>query len=117
LTTESTTSTFQQQADAEATRKAFEQTADAVRETTQQNAETNRRSFEDVNARVLQTARHAGTVAVDSYANGIKGYAGLHERVGSLTRVKWVTDVTAAQAGFLRQFAEVTASVNRALLK
>ena len=56
-------------------------------------------------------------VAVDSYERTLKSYADFHERVGRIPNVEAVTTVATAQAGLVRDFAEITASANRELLK
>jgi len=71
----------------------------------------------DLNERLGETARKADDAYVDSYEKTLKSYAGLHERVGSTTQIDWVASVASAQASFVRDFAEVTASANRELLR
>ncbi|MGE5636222.1 MAG: hypothetical protein ACM3UV_04675 [Nocardioidaceae bacterium] len=73
--------------------------------------------IQELNERILEASKKAGTTYVDAYEKTLKTIADFQERVGEASPVEWVTSLTNAQADLLRNFAEAYVGAARKALK
>ena len=71
----------------------------------------------ELNERILEASKKAGTTYVDAYEKTLKTIADFQERVGEASPVEWVTTMTNTQADMIRNFAEAYAGAARKALK
>ena len=91
---------------AEQTKNQAQKNVDVAADAARRNAEL-----------TAEVAQRFAPVVVDTYEKTLKSYADFHERVGRIPNVEAFSTVTSAQAGLVRDFADITASANRELIK
>jgi hypothetical protein len=92
-------------------------TATKSRTTSSRNTADAGDRIRDLNERILESSRKAGTTYVDVYEKAMGSIADYTERLGEQSQVDWVKTVTDAQADFTRQLAGAYTSAARSLLK
>lgn len=73
--------------------------------------------FRELNERVLETSKRAGTVYVDATDKVLHSLADYEERLGESAHMPWVAAATHAQADLTRQVVDAYSSTARGLLK
>jgi hypothetical protein len=71
----------------------------------------------DLNERIIDSAKKAGGVYLDTYEKSLKSIADFQETVGGATGIEWVSAVANSQANFTRSMAEAYTSAAREVLK
>jgi hypothetical protein len=81
---------------------AFEETAERLR---------------DLNERIIEAGRKAGTAYLDAYEKNLRSVADYESKVAEATPVDWMASLLNAQADFVREVAKATTASGRDLLK
>ena len=99
-------------------------TATKSRQQTKRNTETANENIDaaaerirDLNERILESSKKAGSVYVDMYEKTLHSIADYQEKVGKQSDLEWVSTIAKAQAGFTRDLADAYTSSARTLLK
>jgi hypothetical protein len=71
----------------------------------------------DLNELIIDSAKKAGGVYLDTYEKSLKSIADFQETVGGATGIEWVSAVANSQANFTRSMAEAYTSAAREVLK
>jgi hypothetical protein len=71
----------------------------------------------DLNERILEAGKKAGTVYLDAYEKALQSIADYQEQVARQTDVEWVSTIVDAQARFTRELTNLYVSTGRELLK
>jgi Phasin protein len=71
---------------------------------------------QDLNDRVLESARKTGRAYLDTTEKTFNGVADLQERLAGASQVEWVVAVGSAQADLTRELTKVYVSTARELL-
>jgi hypothetical protein len=80
----------------------YEETADRIR---------------DLNERVIEAGRKAGSTYLDAYERSLKSLAEYEEKLAEATPVEWLSTVLNAQADFVRDVTRATAQTAREYIK
>ncbi len=70
-----------------------------------------------LNERIIDSAKKAGGVYLDTYEKSLKSIADFQETVGGATGIEWVSTVASSQANFTRSVADAHTSAAREVLK
>ncbi len=81
---------------------AYEETAERLR---------------DLNERIIEAGRKAGTAYLDAYEKNLRSVADYETKVAESTPVDWMASLLNAQANFVREVAKATTASGRDLLK
>jgi hypothetical protein len=73
--------------------------------------------FRDLNERIVDASRKAGTAYIDAYEKGLRSVADYEEKLAEATPVEWVSTALSAQAGFVRDVSRATTTSAREFLK
>ncbi len=71
----------------------------------------------DVNEKILELSRRAGLSSLNLYEKTLKTIADVQQSVGEASRVQWLVQISAAQANFTRELAEIQTAMARELLR
>jgi hypothetical protein len=71
----------------------------------------------DLNERILESGKKAGTVYLDAYEKSLSSIADFQDRVADASQIEWVSAVANAQANFTREIAKSYSAAGRDLLK
>jgi hypothetical protein len=85
--------------------------------TRQPDVEAAAERIRGLNERIIDSAKKAGGVYLDTYEKSLKSIADFQETVGGATGVEWVSAVANSQANFTRSMAEAYTSAAREVLK
>jgi hypothetical protein len=86
-------------------------------ETANENIDAAAERIRDLNERILESSKKAGSVYVDLYEKTLHSIADYQEKVGKQSDAEWVSTIANAQADFTRQLADAYTSSARSLLK
>jgi len=86
-------------------------------ETANENIDAAAERIRDLNERILESSKKAGSVYVDLYEKTLHSIADYQEKVGKQSDAEWVSTIANAQADFTRQLAGAYTSSARSLLK
>jgi hypothetical protein len=89
----------------------------ATRTTSQPDVEAAAERIRNLNERIIDSARKAGGVYLDTYEKSLKSIADFQETVGGASGIEWVTAVANSQANFTRSMAEAYTSAAREVIK
>jgi hypothetical protein len=92
-----------------ATKSTTQDTTDAARQTVDR--------IRELNERIIDSARKAGSSYLDVYERTLGTIAGYQEEVANATPVDWLQRVIEAQAAFTRDIGNMYASTARELMK
>jgi hypothetical protein len=82
--------------------KAFEETAERLRE---------------LNERIIEASKKSGRAYLDAYEANLKAIAEYQAKLASASEVEWLSTVLNAQADFTREIARAAAAQSREFLK
>ena len=85
--------------------------------TRQPDVEAAAERIRDLNERIIDSARKAGSVYVDTYEKSLKSIADFQETVGGASGIEWISTVASSQANFTRSLAEAYTASAREVLK
>jgi hypothetical protein len=85
--------------------------------TRQPDVEAAAERIRDLNERIIDSAKKAGGVYLDTYEKSLKSIADFQETVGGATGIEWVSTVANSQANFTRSMADAYTSAAREVLK
>ena len=71
----------------------------------------------DLNERILDAGKKAGSAYLDAYEKTLESIADYQESVAKQTDVEWVSTIVDAQARFTRELTSLYVSTGRELLK
>jgi hypothetical protein len=71
----------------------------------------------DLNERILEAGKKAGTAYLDAYEKTLESIADYQEQAAKQTDVEWLSTVVDAQARFTRELTKLYVSAGRELLK
>jgi DNA-binding ferritin-like protein len=71
----------------------------------------------DLNERVIDAGRKAGSTYLDAYEKSLKSLAEYEEKLAEATPVEWLSTVLNAQADFVRDVTRATAQTAREYIK
>jgi hypothetical protein len=71
----------------------------------------------EVNERIIESSRKAGTTYLDLYEKTLNSIADYQDKVGEQSQIEWVTTIANSQANFTRELAGAYTSAARSLLK
>ncbi len=89
----------------------------ATKTTKQPDVEAAAERIRDLNERIIDSAKKAGGVYLDTYEKSLKSIADFQETVGGASGVEWVSAVANSQANFTRSMADAYTSAAREVLK
>jgi hypothetical protein len=92
----------------------------ATKSTTQDPIDAAKQTVErirELNERIIDCAREAGSSYLDVYERTLGTIAGYQEELANATPVDWLQRVIDAQAAFTREIATLYASTARELIK
>lgn len=70
----------------------------------------------DLNERIIEASRKAGSTYLDGYEKTLRGIADYEEKVAESSQVEWLSTLLNAQADFTREIAKATTASARELL-
>ncbi len=85
--------------------------------TSQPDVEAAADRIRNLNERIIDSAKKAGGVYLDTYEKSLTSIADFQETVGGASGVEWVAAVANSQANFTRSMAEAYTSAAREVLK
>lgn len=85
--------------------------------TRQPDVEAAAQRIRDLNERIIDSAKKAGGVYLDTYEKSLKSIADFQETVGGSSGVEWVAAVANSQANFTRSMADAYTSAAREVMK
>ena len=85
--------------------------------TTKNQTEATSERIRDLNERILESSKKAGTAYLDAYEKALKSIADYQQSVARQTDVDWVSTVVDAQARFTRELTSLYVNTGRELLK
>jgi hypothetical protein len=85
--------------------------------TTKNQTEATSERIRDLNERILEASRKAGTSYLDAYEKALKSIADYQASVAKQTDVDWISTVVDAQARFTRELTNLYVNTGRELLK
>jgi len=85
--------------------------------TTKNQSEATSERIRDLNERILEASKKAGTAYLDAYEKALKSIADYQESVAKQTDVDWISTVVDAQARFTRELTNLYVNTGRELLK
>jgi hypothetical protein len=80
-------------------------------------AEDTAERIRELNERIIDAGRKAGTQYLDVYERTLKTVADFQEKAGQSTQVDWITNLANVQANFIRESARAYTDAARELLK
>ena len=89
----------------------------AATKTADRNVEATAERIRDLNERILESSKKAGTAYLDAYEKALKSIADYQQSVARQTDVDWVSTVVDAQARFTRELTNLYVNTGRELLK
>jgi hypothetical protein len=92
-----------------ATKSTTQDTTDAAKETVER--------IRELNERIIDSARKAGSSYLDIYERTLGTIAGYQEELANATPIDWLQRVIDAQATFTREIGTLYASTARELIK
>jgi hypothetical protein len=92
-----------------ATKSTTQDTTDAAKQTVER--------IRELNERIMDSARKAGSSYLDIYERTLGTIAGYQEELANATPVDWLQRVIDAQATFTREIGTLYASTARELMK
>ena len=85
--------------------------------TTTKNPEQTTERIRNINERILDSTKRAGTSYVDAYEKSLVSVADHQQSLAEQTSVEWVSTIVDAQARLTREVAKAQATAARELLK
>ena len=85
--------------------------------TKQPDVEVAAERIRELNERIIDSAKRAGGVYLDTYEKALKSIADYQETVGGASGIEWVAAVANSQANFTRSMADAYTSAAREVLK
>jgi hypothetical protein len=85
--------------------------------TTKNQTEATSERIRDLNERILESSKKAGSAYLDAYEKALKSIADYQQSVARQTDVDWVSTVVDAQARFTRELTSLYVNTGRELLK
>jgi hypothetical protein len=92
-------------------------TATKTKQTADHNVDAAAERIREVNERIIESSRKAGTTYLDLYEKTLNSIADYQEKVGEQSQVDWVTTIANTQAEFTRELASAYSSAARSLIK
>jgi hypothetical protein len=83
---------------------------------TQPDVEAAAERIRSLNERIIEDAKKAGGVYLDTYEKSLKSIADFQETVGGATGIEWISSVANSQASFTRSMAEAYSAAAREVL-
>jgi hypothetical protein len=71
----------------------------------------------DLNERIIDASRRAGSSYLDAYENNLKSVAEYHDKLAEATPVEWLSTLLGAQADFVRDVTKATTQTAREYIK
>jgi hypothetical protein len=71
----------------------------------------------ELNDRIIEAARKAGDVYLDTYEKTLKSIADFQENVAEHSQAEWFSNALSAQADFTREMAKLYTSAAREFIK
>jgi hypothetical protein len=59
-------------------------------------------SIRELNARLIESSKNAGRVALDAYESALKSMAGFHSQIAGASQLDWVSALAATHAQFIK---------------
>jgi hypothetical protein len=84
---------------------------------TKNQTEATTERIRDLNERILDAGKKAGSAYLDAYEKTLESIADYQESVAKQTDVEWVSTIVDAQARFTRELTNLYVSTGRELLK
>jgi hypothetical protein len=84
---------------------------------TKNQTEATTERIRDLNERILDAGRKAGSAYLDAYEKTLESIADYQESVAKQTDVEWVSTIVDAQARFTRELTNLYVNTGRELLK
>jgi hypothetical protein len=84
---------------------------------TKNQTEATTERIRDLNERILDAGKKAGSVYLDAYEKTLESIADYQDSVAKQTDVEWVSTIVDAQARFTRELTNLYVSTGRELLK
>lgn len=84
--------------------------------TQQPDVEAAAERIRGLNERIIDSAKKAGGVYLDTYEKSLKSIADFQETVGGATGIEWITSIANSQASFTRSMAEAYTTAAREAL-
>jgi hypothetical protein len=84
---------------------------------TKNQTEATSERIRDLNERILESSKKAGTAYLDGYEKALTSIADYQESVAKQTDVDWISTVVDAQARFTRELTTLYVNAGRELLK
>jgi hypothetical protein len=84
---------------------------------TKNQTEATTERIRDLNERILDAGKKAGSVYLDAYETTLESIADYQDSVAKQTDVEWVSTIVDAQARFTRELTNLYVSTGRELLK
>jgi hypothetical protein len=84
--------------------------------TQQPDVEAAAERIRNLNERIIDSAKKAGGVYLDTYEKSLKSIADFQETVGGATGIEWISSVANSQASFTRSMAEAYTKAARETL-
>jgi len=84
---------------------------------TKNQTEATTERIRDLNERILDAGKKAGSAYLDAYEKTLESIADYQESVAKQTDVEWVSTIVDAQARFTRELTKLYVSTGRELLK
>jgi hypothetical protein len=92
-------------------------TATKNKQTADHNVDAAAERIREVNERIIESSRKAGTTYLDLYEKTLNSIADYQDKVGEQSQVEWVTTIANTQAEFTRELASAYSSAARSLIK
>jgi len=74
-------------------------------------------NIRELNARLIESSKTAGRVALDAYESTLKSMVGFHSHIAGASQLDWVSAVVQAQTDFLTEVSAAYTSAAREVLK
>ena len=84
---------------------------------TKNQTEATTERIRDLNERILDAGKKAGSAYLDAYEKTLESIADYQESVAKQTDVEWVSTIVDAQARFTRELTKLYVNTGRDLLK
>ena len=84
---------------------------------TKNQTEATTERIRDLNERILDAGKKAGSAYLDAYEKTLESIADYQESVAKQTDVEWVSTIVDAQARFTRELTKLYVSTGREFLK
>jgi hypothetical protein len=84
---------------------------------TGEGVEESLQRIRDLNERILEGGKQAGSAYLDAYEQALKSIADYQEQFAKQSDIEWVSSIVDAQARFTRELTNVLISAGRDALK